>query len=89
MQSKRSVSHAQTPQARPPQIQDVASLLLTLDKSALQTMKLVISVAKGKLPTYVYAAHTWKWILMTKIRTWILIAMVEGGHFTERILVTC
>ena len=54
-------------------VHGVASLLLTLDKSALQTIKFVISEAKRdtiNLCVKLGKLYTLKWVLMTKIHTW-------------------
>ena len=64
-------------------VKGVASLLHTLDKSALQSMKLVISVTKkDTINLYVRQEklRKWKWILMTRIHTWKWNVMFSLEH---------
>ena len=51
-------------------VEGVACLLLTLDRSALQTIKFVISEAKRDTINLCVKLYTLKWVLMTKIHTW-------------------
>ena len=69
----------------------VASLLLTLDKSALQSLQLVINVTKkdtSKLCVRQKKLRTWKWILMTMIHTWKWIIVFTLKHLQPILQVT-